>query len=105
MTSIPAFSTDATVSVADFTYVRSGVFALSNGVGTQMNTTSHPPSADGSDVAENLPSDRSAATRDGTTSSMWLAPPFRSDTTGWDTSKPTVEKPASANDTARGRPT
>ena len=105
MTSIPFFSTDATVSVADFTYVRSGVLALSNGVGTQMNATSQPPSSDGSEVAENRPSDRSAATRDGATSSMWLAPPFSSDTTGWETSNPTVGNPASANDTANGRPT
>ena len=105
ITNMSLRSADATVWVADWMKERSGVLALSNGVGTQMNTTSAVARSCAADVARNFFAPRIAATRSLEMSSMWLVPAFSLSTVLVEMSNPIVGNPTSANATTSGRPT
>src|SRR6185312_16123329 len=104
-TSWPGRSASATDSVAVTTNDMSGSFVLPNGVGTQIEMTSHSPKRDMSNVASSLPLARSAATSPAATSLMWLPPPFTRSATRADFSKPITCRPAFPISTASGSPT
>ena len=70
MTNMSLRRAEATVRVADSTKDKSGVFALSNGVGTQMNTTSALERSPAVVVARNFLAPTMAATRSLAMSSM-----------------------------------
>ena len=91
--------------VAARTNARSGDFALSNGVGTQMKMTSASASAAADAVASNRSALTIAATRSAATSSMWLSPRFSAAARSASTSNPSERKPDSAYEIASGSPT
>ena len=84
------------------TYPRSG--PESNGVGTQMKTTSTSGTKSPAPRASKRPSAATAAIRSEATSGTWLSPSLRAPQSSSSVSIPRVVKPASAQATARGRP-
>src|SRR5690348_3987497 len=104
-TSWPGRSASATDSVAVTTNDMSGSFVLPNGLGTQIEMTSHSPKRDMSHGAAKLPLARSAATSPAATSLEWLPAPLTWSATRADFPRPSTGRPARPHSAATGSPT